>query len=83
MLLWQVLLPMVREKKPQLAFFQDILFNVSITCFKIIGTAPEFDRQISLERQAFLRNFVEAQMVTYESVDTGVSSGWFYCKFNL
>jgi len=47
------------------------------------GTAPEFDRQISPLRQSFLRNFVEAQMVSYEAADGGVSSGWFYWTFKM
>ena len=40
--------------------------------------APELNRKISKERRAFLRNFVEAQMVAFESKDVGASSGWFY-----
>lgn len=47
------------------------------------GTAAEFDREIEPERKAFLRNFVEAQMVTYESADVGVSRGWFYWNFKM
>lgn len=57
------------------------IVNLSYEYF--IGTAPEFDRQISHERKLFLRNFVEAQMVTYEAVDQGVSSGWFYWTFKM
>lgn len=45
--------------------------------------APEFYRQIPKERKAFLRNFVEAQMVTYETIDTGVSRGWFYWTLKM
>jgi hypothetical protein len=65
------------------------LFSIVITSsslqimFHFIGIAAEFDRQISPKRQAFLRNFVEAQMVTYEAVDAGVSSGWFYWTFKM
>lgn len=47
------------------------------------GTAPEFHREIEPERKAFLRRFVEAQMVTYEAADTGVSRGWFYWNFKM
>lgn len=47
------------------------------------GVAPEFNREISEERKAFLRNFVEAQMVTYEAADSHVSSGWFYWTFKM
>lgn len=42
------------------------------------GTAPHFDRQMSIARQMFLRRFVEAQMVTYEAVETGTGGGWFF-----
>jgi hypothetical protein len=38
------------------------------------GTAPFLDRAISNKRKAFLLNFVQAQMVTYEAA----GSGWFY-----
>jgi len=47
------------------------------------GIASEFDRQLSPERRAFLRNFVEAQMVSYEAADSGASSGWFYWTFKM
>lgn len=40
--------------------------------------ALEMDRKLSKERREFLRNHVEAQMVAFESAQTGVSSGWFY-----
>lgn len=36
------------------------------------------DRKLSRERQEFLKSYVKAQMVAYESADTGVSSGWFF-----
>lgn len=42
------------------------------------GVALEMDRKISTERQEFLKYFVQAQMVAYESKETSVSSGWFY-----
>ena len=45
------------------------------------GTAPFFDRQISRKRQEFLLHFVQAQMVTYEAADLGISRGWFYWTF--
>ena len=45
--------------------------------------ALEFDRQISPERQDFLRHFVEAQMVAYEAQPSGVSNGWFYWTFKM
>ena len=42
------------------------------------GTAPGLDRQLTAEEKEFMGYFVRAQMVSYESVDTGTSSGWFY-----
>jgi glucan 1,3-beta-glucosidase len=42
------------------------------------GTAPEFDRQFTAKELDFVRHFVEAQMVAYESAETGTSAGWFY-----
>jgi hypothetical protein len=54
-----------------------------MTGIKENGLAPEFDRIISKERQAFLRRFVEAQMVTWESVDAGVSTAWFYWTMKM
>lgn len=47
------------------------------------GTAPMFDRKLPVPRQAFMRNFVEAQMVAYEAVSLGISSGWFYWNFKM
>jgi hypothetical protein len=42
------------------------------------GEAPYFNRTISKARGNFLRNFVEAQMVTYEAAEVKVSHGWFF-----
>lgn len=42
------------------------------------GPAPDFDRVFTTAEIDFLRHFVEAQIVAYESVDTGTSAGWFY-----
>jgi len=47
------------------------------------GTAPDFHRRISPERQAFLKKFVEAQIVAYEAADTGLSQGWFYWTWKV
>jgi len=44
------------------------------------GLAPEMDRQLKPARQAFLRNFVEAQIVNYEP---DISSGWFFWNFKM
>jgi len=46
------------------------------------GTAPEFNRQISPDRQDFLKHFVEAQMVVFEA-SKGISAGWFYWTFKM
>jgi glucan 1,3-beta-glucosidase len=42
------------------------------------GIAPEYDRTFTVEEKDFLLHFVMAQMVAYESVETGTSVGWFY-----
>lgn len=43
------------------------------------GVAPLFDRQLSSDRQAFLRKFMQAQIVAYEKADiSGLSTGWFF-----
>ena len=47
------------------------------------GVAPYLNRTLSPERHGFMRNFVEAQMVTYESDITGVSSGWLFWNFKM
>lgn len=47
------------------------------------GSAPLLNRTLPPERKAFLRNFVEAQMVAYESRSTGVSSGWLFWNFKM
>lgn len=54
-----------------------------MTGIAVNGTALEFDRQISPARKQFLRNFVEAQMVTYEAADLGISRGWFYWTLKM
>lgn len=47
------------------------------------GIAEKFDRELSQERKGFLRNFVEAQMVSYEALDNLESSGWFFWNFKM
>mmetsp|Transcript_16937 Transcript_16937/g.36962 ORF Transcript_16937/g.36962 Transcript_16937/m.36962 type:complete len:581 (+) Transcript_16937:94-1836(+) len=42
------------------------------------GVAVDLKRQIPLQRQHFLRNFAEAQMVTYEMADKGAGGAWFF-----
>jgi len=43
-----------------------------------IAVPLAMDRVLTEERKAFLKNHVQAQMVAYESSNTGVSSGWFF-----
>ena len=45
------------------------------------GEVLEYDRVIGEDRRKFLRNFAKAQMVAWESEDSGVSVGWFYWNF--
>jgi glucan 1,3-beta-glucosidase len=56
----------------------DIMKNIRTN-----GEALLFDRELSEGRQEFLHNLCKAQMVTYESTDTGVSSGWFYWTLKM
>lgn len=42
------------------------------------GVAPSFYRQLSEPRKEFLRNFVEAQMITYEAENSPMTQGWFF-----
>jgi len=41
------------------------------------------DRKLSNERKEFLKSHVKAQMVAYESVDTGSSRGWFFWNLKM
>eukprot|EP00531_Pseudo-nitzschia_arenysensis_P017804 CAMPEP_0116120246 /NCGR_PEP_ID=MMETSP0329-20121206/3076_1 /TAXON_ID=697910 /ORGANISM="Pseudo-nitzschia arenysensis, Strain B593" /LENGTH=590 /DNA_ID=CAMNT_0003614009 /DNA_START=121 /DNA_END=1893 /DNA_ORIENTATION=+ len=48
------------------------------------GVVPQLNRTLSQSRKAFLRNFVEAQMVAYEAADSGgISSGWLFWNFKM
>lgn len=47
------------------------------------GKAPSLDRNLTQATRDFLKHFVEAQMVVYESNSTGVSSGWFYWNVKM
>lgn len=47
------------------------------------GTATDFHRRLSKERQDLMLRFVQAQMVTYEAADEGVSQGWFYWTLKM
>jgi glucan 1,3-beta-glucosidase len=48
------------------------------------GVADKFDRQLSMERKAFLKNFVQAQMVSYEALDAPIeSAGWFFWNIKM
>lgn len=48
-----------------------------------IQKALLMDRKLSEERQEFLKNHVKAQMVSYESAETGASSGWFFWTLKM
>ncbi|KAL7579762.1 hypothetical protein ACA910_021900 [Epithemia clementina (nom. ined.)] len=48
------------------------------------GTVLHLNRQLSLERQDFLRNFAQAQMVIYEMQDQqGIGGAWFYWNVKM
>jgi glucan 1,3-beta-glucosidase len=47
------------------------------------GIAPYLNRTLSKPRMEFMRNYVEAQMVTYEAKSDGVSSGWLFWNFKM
>jgi glucan 1,3-beta-glucosidase len=47
------------------------------------GVAPHLHRKMSQERQDFLFNYVQAQMVAYEAADVGVSGAWFYWTLKM
>ncbi|KAG7364860.1 exo-1,3-beta-glucosidase [Nitzschia inconspicua] len=47
------------------------------------GEAVQMSRELSRERRTFLKQLVQAQMVTYENVQSGVSSGWFYWTLKM
>jgi len=50
----------------------------------IRGQKPRLmDQALSAQKMEFLANHVKSQMVTYESVDTGVSSGWFFWTLKM
>jgi len=48
------------------------------------GIVPYLNRTMSHSRKAFLRNFVEAQMVAYEAADSGgIAAGWLFWNFKM
>ena len=48
------------------------------------GVAPFINRTLNVQRQGFLRNFVQAQMVTYEANSIPmISSGWLFWNFKM
>jgi len=47
------------------------------------GIAPEFNRTIPPDRQRFLIDFAQAQMIAYEAAELGTSVGWFYWTFKM
>ena len=57
----------------------DLLNEVVMKGIQDNGVAPLFDRQLSPERQDFLRKFMQAQIVSYEEASIpGLSVGWFF-----
>jgi glucan 1,3-beta-glucosidase len=60
------------------AKLSDIMDSIAAT-----GEALELDREIPLDRQEFLRRFVEAQMVSWEGQAAGLSQGWFFWTFKM
>jgi glucan 1,3-beta-glucosidase len=54
-----------------------------MTGIKTNFTASFLLREISSKRKEFMRNFVEAQMVTYENAGGGTSRGWFYWTLKM
>jgi len=54
--------------------------DVVMDSFRETGVFGEHDRVIERKRAEFLKQFVMAQMVTWESA---VSSGWFYWNFKM
>jgi len=47
------------------------------------GVASNFYRTISNERKMFLRNYVMAQMISFESKKNSLSDGWFYWTIKM
>jgi len=47
------------------------------------GEAPFLNRTLSRERIDFLTHFCQAQMVSYETLERGVSKGWFFWNFQM
>ena len=68
-------------------------FYSNINFVIVTGVAPGMDREISPQRQEFLKNFVEAQMVSFEAYGEGfkqgrkssdwMSAGWFFWNFKV
>ena len=57
----------------------DLLNEVVMRGIQDNGVAPLLDRQLSSERQDFLRKFMKAQIVSYERASIpGLSVGWFF-----
>jgi glucan 1,3-beta-glucosidase len=48
------------------------------------GIAPYLDRQFTDDRKEFLRNYIQAQIVTYEAANhPGLSKAWFYWTIKM
>jgi glucan 1,3-beta-glucosidase len=60
------------------ARINDVMNGIAAT-----GVAPLWDRQLSEERQDFIRNFIQAQIVTFEAAEVGVTKAWFYWTIKM
>lgn len=56
----------------------DVMEGIAAT-----GIAPDLERKLSPSRKDFMKRYAEAQMVVYESIDTGTSVGWFYWTIKM
>lgn len=57
--------------------------NEIMTSIAKSGEATQMTRELNKELQSFLKQLVQAQMVAYENIDSGVSSGWFYWTLKM
>ena len=52
--------------------------NAILQSIAASGINPELNRVLSPNRQAFLQDYIKAQMVAYELAGDGNSHGWFF-----
>ena len=62
---------------------KEIMKEIQDPKYQMDQKAAMMDRTLSDERKDFLEHHVQAQMVSYESVDTGASSGWFFYTLKM